>query len=62
MVALERKRECLFIHHPTIICVLKTRKITRWYESDVPWGQLNDEGETEPEGVDDSDEDDGQDD
>jgi len=35
-----------------------------WYESDVPWGHLNDEGETEPEGIniDDSDEDDDQDD
>ena len=43
------------------ICVLRTRKIIRWYESDVPWGHLNEEGETEPEGFDDSDEDDDQD-
>jgi hypothetical protein len=57
MVALGRKREYLF-HHSTRICALETRKIIRWYESDVPWGHLNDEGEIEPGGIDDSDEDD----
>ena len=25
------------------------KSIFRWYESSVPWGHLNDEGETEPE-------------
>jgi len=35
--------------------VLKTR--IRWYESDVPWDHLNEEGQTEPEGNDDGDED-----
>jgi hypothetical protein len=47
MVAPERKRECHFFHHPATICVLKTRKFTRWYESDVPWGHLDEGGETE---------------
>ena len=40
----------------------RREKFTRWYESDVPWGHLNDEGETEPEVSDDSDEDGDQDD
>ena len=47
-------------HHSTRY-MLRTRKIIRWYESDVPWGHLNEEGETEPESIDDSDEDDDQD-
>jgi hypothetical protein len=39
------------------------REIIRWYESDMPWGHLNEEGETEPEGIDEcSDEDDDKDD
>ena len=37
------------------IYVRSRREIFRWYESEVPWGHLNDEGETEPEGVYDSD-------
>jgi hypothetical protein len=49
---------------PTIrlyVCA-QDEKLSRWYDSDVPWGHLNEEGETEPEGIDDSDEDDDEDD
>jgi hypothetical protein len=41
-----------------IMCAAQDEKIIRWYESDLPWGHLNEEGETETEGIDDSDEDD----
>jgi hypothetical protein len=49
-------------HHSTIMRAERREKMIRWCESDVPWSRLNDEGETESEGIDDCDEDDDQDD
>jgi len=46
----------------SIICALKVRNF-RWFEADVPWDDLDEEGVTEPEpvfddGPDDDDDDD----
>ena len=60
-MALERKRESFFPPLDYDACS-RRENLIRWCESDVPWSRLNDEGETESEGIDDCDEDDDQDD
>ena len=38
------------------------RHVSRWYEADAPWGDLDEDGMTEPEAVYDNDPDDDDDD
>ena len=57
------KRKGVYYLQRQIVCALTMRHVSRWYEADSPWGDLDEDGMTEPEAVhdDDPDDDDGSD-
>ena len=53
------KRKSVYYLQRQFVCALTMRHLSRWYEADAPWGDLDEDGMTEPEAVHDDDPGDG---
>ena len=52
-MGMTHKRKSVYYLQLQFVCALTMRHLSRWYEADAPWGDLDEDGMTEPEAVDD---------